>query len=464
MSHPAFAQICSALTKESYTSGICEIDTEQCGLYYRNRSTDNESLSYLNLAAATDDEISQLISSSDAAPFGRGTETVLDDTYRKAHKLDVSQFSTVFELAGTPILNKISQDLVDFTVSVKRAVRAERYKLNVYGHSSCRKHVRLSCHCLPYTPRRRTLMLRDEGLEWSFDAAQLLASVTPEAPKVAYVAFYSDLEHEVMPVVSGSRVTLTYNLYFEDMDAVVAPVFTSQGKDHAIKDGLQQLLADTTFLPKGGRLGFTLSHTYPLKYGSPAGHTVSELLPYLKGTDALIYSACQELGLEADLKVHYTLDSEATYLCWEPLDDAYCGEYSDEEAFVNDKDYVIDSDNDLEEGDEEGRFKLNKYGYKVANARVVWVTEWETNNAVKTTYVAYGNEHSVCLIYGVVCLVVDFRRSPKKKAVKREAGVHSGGEEVDSGEEEVESGEEEVDSGEEEVALEGEEVKTNDEQ
>ncbi len=89
--------------------------------------------SYLNLASATDDELSHLISSCDAAPFGRGTETVLDDAYRKAHKLDVSQFSTVFELASTPILNKISQDLVDMEVSIKRAVRAERYKLNVYG-------------------------------------------------------------------------------------------------------------------------------------------------------------------------------------------------------------------------------------------------------------------------------------------------------------------------------------------
>ncbi len=85
------------------------------------------------MATATEDELSRLIASSDAAPFGRGNETVLDDTYRKAHKLDVSQFSTVFDLAGTPIFNKISQDLVDMTVSLKRAVRAERYKLNIYG-------------------------------------------------------------------------------------------------------------------------------------------------------------------------------------------------------------------------------------------------------------------------------------------------------------------------------------------
>ncbi len=92
--------------------------------------------SYLNLASATDDVLSKLISSCDAAPFGRGAETVLDDAYRKAHKLDMSQFGMAFDLAGTPILNKISQDLVDMQVSVKRAVRAERYKLNVYGQSS----------------------------------------------------------------------------------------------------------------------------------------------------------------------------------------------------------------------------------------------------------------------------------------------------------------------------------------
>jgi hypothetical protein len=29
------------------------------------------------------------------------------------------------------------------------------------------------------------------------------------------VAFFGDIEHEIAPVTSGHRITLTYNLYFD---------------------------------------------------------------------------------------------------------------------------------------------------------------------------------------------------------------------------------------------------------
>ncbi|KAF9017792.1 hypothetical protein BDZ89DRAFT_1140493 [Hymenopellis radicata] len=461
MSHPAFKVICSALTKESYTSGICEISTEQCGLYYRDRTADKDTVShYLNLATATEDELSRLISFSDAAPFGRGNETVLDDTYRKAHKLDVSQFSTVFDLAGTPILNKVSQDLVDMTVSLKRAVRAERYKLNIYDKGGFFKPHQDTPRAenmfgslvivFPTPHEGGTLILRDGDVEWTFDAARLLASATPEAPKVTYVAFYSDLEHEVTPVVSGSRVTLTYNLYFDDMATVVAPIITSQGKDQTIKDGFQQLLDDTTFLPKGGRLAFNLSHSYPLKHDVSVGHQVSSLWRYLKGTDALIYGACRELGLKVMLRVFYEFDDDAgsTYLCRSFVRDDYGGEYSDDDTYIQENGDIDfpDSDYDTEGEDEhDGSDNGEKKG---ANARVLWVREGTTNNAASSTFVHYGNEHSATFIYGYVCLIVDFRRPSNV---------------VEEGEEDNLEGEE-VDSEGNKVDSEGGEVKADDEQ
>lgn len=51
------------------------------------------------------------------------------------------------------------------------------------------------------------LILRDKGQEWTFDSA---AAVNSDGkPRVAYVAFYSDVEHEVGVVSAGHRVTLT---------------------------------------------------------------------------------------------------------------------------------------------------------------------------------------------------------------------------------------------------------------
>ena len=35
-----------------------------------------------------------------------------------------------------------------------------------------------------------------------------------DSQNIQWAAFYSDCEHEVLPVLSGYRVTITYNLYY----------------------------------------------------------------------------------------------------------------------------------------------------------------------------------------------------------------------------------------------------------
>jgi hypothetical protein len=57
------------------------------------------------------------------------------------------------------------------------------------------------------------LMVRHNGLEVKFDW-----SAHPQA--IQWAAFYSDCEHEVLPVTSGYCVTLTYNLYFGTAEPV----------------------------------------------------------------------------------------------------------------------------------------------------------------------------------------------------------------------------------------------------
>jgi hypothetical protein len=61
------------------------------------------------------------------------------------------------------------------------------------------------------------LLLRHRGQEWTFDSGEALSSAAAkDEPSIGYVAFFSDIEHEVTPVTSGHRITLTYNLYFDD--------------------------------------------------------------------------------------------------------------------------------------------------------------------------------------------------------------------------------------------------------
>jgi hypothetical protein len=48
---------------------------------------------------------------------------------------------------------------------------------------------------------------RHGGREWTFDSAAMVKR--QKDPTIAFAAFYSDIEHEVTPVTSGHRITLT---------------------------------------------------------------------------------------------------------------------------------------------------------------------------------------------------------------------------------------------------------------
>lgn len=79
-----------------------------------------------------------LLSSCKRATFGVGGHDVLDEKYRKAVKLDTSQFSTDFHPHDCGILDSIQQILLPSTIRGGQAVgigpqgvRGELYKLNV---------------------------------------------------------------------------------------------------------------------------------------------------------------------------------------------------------------------------------------------------------------------------------------------------------------------------------------------
>ncbi|KAF9027605.1 hypothetical protein BDZ89DRAFT_951991, partial [Hymenopellis radicata] len=371
----------------------------------------------LNLANATDAEMAQLVAACDAAPFGRGNETVVDETYRKARKLDLSRFALPFELAGTGIINKIYRDLVKSDTALHRFIRAEPYKLNIYDKGAFFKAHQDTPRAdnmfgslvivFPTAHEGGTLLLREKGSEWSFDSAQMLAKSTATEPEIAYVAFYSDTEHEILPVTSGSRVTLTYNLYFEDTAANLLANPTAPSAKHlALKDAIQELVADPDLRSQGVRkLCFGLAHQYPVRKSESQnlGYSVSELKQYLKGGDALIYSVCQELGLQISVKVLYVFDDEwfgpnGVYLGTEPAQAPewpVCAYYEEEDRA------------EFMKGMEVVQAPIWKDSEEYGESPLFWVTPQSKASQVETTYVAYGNDASLGHVYGEICLVVE---------------------------------------------------------
>ena len=74
----------------------------------------------------------------------------------------------------------------------------------------------------PTTHEGGIIHLRRKDDEWTFDS-----STPSNTPSIIYIAFYNAVEHELSPVTSGYRVSLTYNLYYDDAPLPTGPL---QGK------------------------------------------------------------------------------------------------------------------------------------------------------------------------------------------------------------------------------------------
>ena len=65
--------------------------------------------------------------------FGRGNEDVHDETYRKALKMDASNFAVQLDLVASGLIRTIEDQLLQGEME-KMRIRAELYTLNVYGN------------------------------------------------------------------------------------------------------------------------------------------------------------------------------------------------------------------------------------------------------------------------------------------------------------------------------------------
>ena len=107
-------------------------------------STENTSTAtFLGEKVVFSDEIQEtaalsvLVRDCQPATFGRGQQDILDESYRKAGKLDPTQFSTNFCPYETGIIDAVTTVLLNETVGendqVSMGVWAELYKLNVWA-------------------------------------------------------------------------------------------------------------------------------------------------------------------------------------------------------------------------------------------------------------------------------------------------------------------------------------------
>ncbi|KAE9394942.1 hypothetical protein BT96DRAFT_886097 [Gymnopus androsaceus JB14] len=398
-------------------SGVCSIAEGKTIIFYGKDSEARR----IDLAKASPAELEHLSSSCDHATFGRAKEDVLDETYRKAGKLNLEHFSATFDLLESRIMDVVRPFILQGDNEQFVTVRPELYKLNVYDKGAFFKAHK-------DTPRGENmvaslvvvfatahegdaLVLRHKNKEWIFNSGVELASAD-STPKVGYVAFFSDVEHEVLPVTSGYRVTLTYNIYLEKLllnasseSEVIprAPVFNMPNQ---AQSALSDLLLDPTFLPEGGLIGFGLCHQYPFRervedYGKQEREALQLILNILKGNDRAISNLCQGLGLKPFIRVIYSLrGGRAVVMIDHVVKGGTMGGY-DGEDFISDE--LIK---------EMGGVWINSggphkfyYGEPPKEQRVRWITPMTSFNATDFSYMTYGNEASLEHAYGNFCLI-----------------------------------------------------------
>ena len=267
-------------------------------------------------------------------------------------------------------------------------------------------------------------VLRQGGNEWTVDFAKII-SEAEQQPCVGYVIFFSDIEHEILKVRSGDRVTLTYNLYFApESRASIPSVSTPSPYEKFLALSLYMLMSDETVMPNGGYLGFGLRHQYP----TAVGMHVNVFRDHLKGPDAMLVRALSSLGVTWDIRA---FSPDVTY----------------DASYLHKRIVAMTRDGELEElgrrleegspmimGPDAEAVQLtsisgnppyySEISYLRAFAPLTHVEDMACS--VHSTFVTYGNDAEVHHLYNALCVVVDLPRPAERIICKPTIDVVSG--------------------------------------
>jgi hypothetical protein len=196
--------------------------------------------------------------------------------------------------------------------------------------------------CLPTEFTGGQLIIRSPNLstsvthDWGSTSSDRLGATAASSSsssnyQLAWAAMYSDCEHEIKPVTTGHRVTLTYNLFTpaassrsssqdsgsSAVSASAAVVSTT--RESAFGTQLASALSDATWYPEGVTLGLVLEHFYAVEtlddcFADDPDRSYDDIdpsdynnMPYcikpenLKGSDLQLYRAARGFVLEVKI-------------------------------------------------------------------------------------------------------------------------------------------------------------------
>jgi hypothetical protein len=232
------------------------------------------------------------------APYGKGTETVVDKNVRRVWHLKPESFALT-NPDWLPFLDETIQKVRDGLGLERQRLEAHLYDLLLYEpggfflpHRDGEKLARMVATLvivLPSAHQGGELIVRHEGEERTIDFS------TPDGNlfRNHFAAFYADCEHEIRPLREGYRLCLVYNLTLaKSKKAIAAP----RSAEHVEK--IVPILREWAGMDEPRKLVVTLEHQY-----TQEGLTWDAL----KGVDAVKAKVLAEAAGRAECEAHLAL-------------------------------------------------------------------------------------------------------------------------------------------------------------
>jgi hypothetical protein len=246
-------------------------------------------------------QAAQLIAVAERAPYGRGGETLVDTAVRRTWQIGADRV----RIAGkhwTAMMDSVVERAAA-GLGAGAGVVAEFYKLLVYdegsffvNHRDTEKSAGMFATLIVALPSLHTggeLEIRHRGRDVQLDLR------CADFSELAWVAFYADCVHEVLPIISGCRLVLVYNLLRPGKGRLPRPPWYDQettAMGQLLRRWSEPSASTSQDLP--ARLVYPLEHAY-----TPAELSFASL----KGADAAAAGALAAAARNAACDLHVAL-------------------------------------------------------------------------------------------------------------------------------------------------------------
>ncbi|MCK6431915.1 MAG: 2OG-Fe(II) oxygenase [Burkholderiaceae bacterium] len=246
-------------------------------------------------------QAAQLIAVAERAPYGRGEDTLVDTAVRRTWQIGADRV----HIKGRH-WNAMLEGVVERAstgLGAGAGVEAELYKLLVYDegsffveHRDIEKSPGMFATLIVALPSLHTggeLVIRHREREARLDLR------CTDVSELAWAAFYADCVHEVLPITSGYRLVLVYNLRRKGRGRLPRP--PSYDKEKVALERLLRVWCNETAKP---------DEDQPLKLVYPLAHayTPAELsFAALKGADAAAATVLTAAAGDAACDLHLAL-------------------------------------------------------------------------------------------------------------------------------------------------------------